>query len=344
MIANPIADFRSDTVTKPTIGMRQAMLDAAVGDDVFGTDPTVNELQARVAGMFGTEAALFFPSGTMANQVAIMVHAQSGDEIICHETAHIYRYEGGGIASNAGVSVRLLQGERGMYFPSDVLANINPDDPHFPVTKMLEVENTANRGGGACWDMNVLKELAGICKNRDLKFHMDGARLWNAIAATGTAPVEFGKLFDSISVCFSKGLGCPVGSVLVGSRETIAKAHRLRKRMGGGMRQVGFLAAACLYALDHHLDRLKLDHENAANIGMALKDLPWLQELLPVETNIVLFKTPSTEFAESLIQKLESDSILVNSGGAGWIRMVTHLDATADQVEYAIGKLRSYQF
>jgi threonine aldolase len=325
-------DLRSDTVTRPTPGMREAMMQAQVGDDVFGDDPTVNLLQERVAKMFGKEAALFFPSGTMANQVAIKTHVEPGDEVLCDQTAHVYRYEGGGIAATSGASVRLLNGERGMFTAEDVLQNINADDAHFPKTALLCLENTVNRGGGACWPSAAIEEVCSAARKNGIPTHLDGARLWNAMVSTGQTPIFFGENFDSISICFSKGLGCPVGSVLVGSKDFIYRAHRHRKRLGGGMRQVGFLAAACLYALENHIDRLKEDHKKAKKIAAVLERFNWVKQIHPVETNMVLFRTENTVAAAAVVGQLKDNGVLCNDNGGGWIRMVFHLDISAENV------------
>lgn len=323
-----VIDLRSDTVSRPSQEMREAMAAAPVGDDVFGDDPTVNTLQSRVAEMFGMEKALFFPSGTMANQVAIQCHVQPGEEVICDQFAHVYKYEGGGIAANAGASVRLLQGVRGMFKAQDVLENINADDVHFPKSRLVCLENTMNRGGGACWPNEQIAEVSKAARHSGLGIHLDGARLWNAMVATNTDAGFYGQHFDSISVCFSKGLGCPVGSVLVGTNAFITKAHRLRKRFGGGMRQVGFLAAACNFALDHHIERLADDHNHALETAQILKQQSWVVGMVPVETNILLFDTGSDEKAQNILTKLREKDVWATATGKGWIRFTFHLDIT----------------
>lgn len=325
-------DLRSDTVTRPTPGMLEAMLKAPLGDDVFGDDPTINLLQERVAKMFGKEGALFFPSGTMANQVAIKTYVQPGDEVLCDQTAHVYRYEGGGIAATSGASVRLLQGERGMFTAMDVLENINTDDAHFPKTALLCLENTVNRGGGACWSSAAIQDVCGAARSKGIPTHLDGARLWNAMVSTGQNPTFFGENFDSISVCFSKSLGCPVGSVLVGSSKFLYMAHRHRKRLGGGMRQVGILGAACLYALENHIDRLAEDHQKAQNVAGVLQNCSWVKKIYPVETNMVLFQTENAGSAASVVAQLKQGQVLCNDNGGGWIRLVFHLDISAENV------------
>lgn len=327
-----ILDLRSDTVTRPTEAMLKAMFEARVGDDVFGDDPTVNHLQERVAAYFGMEAALFFPSGTMANQIAIKCHTQPGDEVICDYTAHVYRYEGGGIAANSGASVRLLNGTRGIFTPDDVAVHIQPDDVHFPKTSLIVAENTVNKGGGICWPAGKLSALSEFARKNNLFLHLDGARLWNALVHTGQNPLDFGQWFDCISVCFSKGLGCPVGSVLVGRQDFIKQAKRHRKRFGGGMRQAGYLAAACTYALDHHINRLEEDHKNARRIEMVLQQCNWVKDMMPVETNIVLTKAETAEAAQAVIDRLKQGDILAVATGEGWIRFVTHLDITSEKM------------
>ncbi len=282
-------DFRSDTVTKPTQGMLQAMMNAKVGDDVFGEDPSINELERISAEMFGMEAGLFCPSGTMTNQIAIRCHTQSGDEVICHEDAHIYQYEGGGIAVNSGASVKLLYGDRGRINAGQVKASINPDDTHKAHTSLVCLENTCNRGGGSCYDFSEVKKIKQVCLENDLALHLDGARLWNALVAKKETPKQYGETFDSISICLSKGLGCPVGSILLGKKVFINKARRIRKVFGGGMRQAGFIAAAGIYALTNNIDRLKEDHDHAKQIGEAIAKTTMAKFVFPVETNIFNF-------------------------------------------------------
>ena len=265
-------DLRSDTVTRPTPEMLQAMFSASVGDDVLKDDPTVNALEEKIATLFGMEAAIFCPSGTMSNQIAIKVHTRPGDEVICHKLSHVYYYEGGGIAFNSGSSVCLLEGDHGRITAEDVEAHINPDDIHRPQTRLISVENTMNKGGGAIYDFNELKKIGDVCKRHGLGYHLDGARLFNALVETKESPKQYGELFDSISICLSKGLGAPVGSLLLGSKAFIKQASRMRKVMGGGMRQSGFLAAAGIYALDNNIERLKEDHLRARLIGEELKN------------------------------------------------------------------------
>lgn len=320
----------SDTVTRPTAGMLATMLAAKVGDDVFKNDPTVNTLEEKVANYFGKEAALFFPSGTMANQTAIKLHTQPGEQLICDKYAHVFNYEGGGVSFNSGVSCRLVDGHRGMMTAEQVEASINPPDfYHSPLSSLVCIENTTNKGGGACWDFSELQKIRKVCDEHHLKYHLDGARLWNALVAKKEDPKSYGALFDTISVCLSKGMGCPVGSVLVGDSETIAKALRVRKVLGGGMRQAGFLAAAGIYAMDHHIDRLEDDHKKAAEIGKVLSKLDFIKKVEPIETNIIIFELDESQMSsQNFLKKLEENQISIIGMGQGKLRIVTHLDYT----------------
>jgi threonine aldolase len=326
-------ELRSDTFTQPTTGMLSAMFEAKTGDDVFGEDPTVNELEARTATLFGMEAGLFCPSGTMTNQISIKVHSQPGDEVICDELSHVYQYEGGGIAFNAGCSVRLLHGDRGRITARQVQEAINPDDVHKAHSRLVVLENTANRGGGACYDFEEILRIKEVAKQNNLGFHLDGARLWNAMVARKETPQQYGAAFDSISVCFSKGMGTPVGSVLLGTAEFIQKARRVRKVFGGGMRQAGYLAAAGLYALDHHLPLLSQDHDNAKRTAEVLSHKHWVEEILPVETNILIFKTRQDTQAKSIVDKLANEGVKCLSISANAIRMVFHLGVTQNDTQ-----------
>ena len=325
----------SDTITKPTPGMLDAMFSTAVGDDVFKEDPTVNELEEQTAALFGQEAALFFPSGTMANQTAIKVHTQPGEQLICDHYAHIFNYEGGGVSFNSGVSCKLIEGERGRITAAQVAAAINPPDfYHSPLSTLVCLENTTNKGGGAVWDFEQMKAIKQLCETHNLNFHLDGARLWNALAVTGEDPILYGQLFDSISVCFSKGLGCPVGSVLVGSKDFINKALRVRKVFGGGMRQAGYLAAAGIYALAHHRDRLSEDHRKAAEIASLLKTKGFIAHVAPVDTNIIIFELDETRCTQEVfMQKMQEHQVRLISMGGGKLRLVTHLDYTQQMHE-----------
>src|SRR5471030_116708 len=286
-----IVDLRSDTVTKPTAGMMEAMMNAKVGDDVFGEDETINELEQKTAAIFGMEAGIFCPSGTMTNQIGIKCFTQPLDELIADQTSHVYRYEGGGIAFNSGVSARLLNGPRVIISAEMIAPEINPINDHYPRTSLVVLENTVNRGGGSCYTLEQIKPIAALCKKKGLKLHLDGARIFNALTKTVDRPIDYGKYFDGISVCLSKGLGAPVGSVFLADKTTIKYARRVRKVFGGGMRQAGFLAAAGIYALDHHVERLKIDHSHAQILAEALRNCTWVNEVLPVETNLILFDT-----------------------------------------------------
>jgi threonine aldolase len=298
-------DFRSDTVTKPTEEMLAAMFTAKVGDDVFGEDETINALEEKCALMFGMENAMFCPSGTMSNQIAIKCFTQPLDEVITDQTAHIYRYEGGGIMFNSGASVRLLNGDRGRITAEMIESEINPiGNVHHPHSSLVVLENTVNRGGGSYYTLDEIEPIYHLCKLKGLKLHLDGARLFNALAATGDHTKSYGKYFDGISICLSKGLGAPVGSVLLGSNDTIKYARRIRKVLGGGMRQAGFLAAAGIYALDHHVDRLAIDHSNAKRIADVLLDLPFVKSIMPVDTNIIIFELTDKKNADHFVALL----------------------------------------
>ena len=329
-------DFRSDTVTKPTLPMLQAMMNAPLGDDVFNEDPTIQLLESTTAAMFQMEAALFCPSGTMTNQIAIKAHTQPGDEVICDKTSHVYLYEGGGIAYNSGCSVQLIEGNRGRINAIQVLNSINPDDIHKPISKLVCVENTANRGGGACYNFDELKKIKEVCINHNLQFHLDGARIWNALIAKNETPKQYGQLFDSISICLSKGLGTPVGSVLLGNHTFIKKARRIRKVMGGGMRQAGILAAAGVYALEHHIKRLSEDHQHAQLIANVLQKKDFIVDILPVETNIIIFELGGKFTAHSFVEKMKENNILMIAIAPNQVRMVLHLNITSELVEKTI--------
>ncbi len=320
----------SDTVTRPTPGMLKAMMTARVGDDVFKNDPSVNALESEMAQLFGKGAALFFPSGTMTNQTAIKLHTQPGEQLICDKYAHVYNYEGGGVSFNSGVSCKLVDGHRGMMTAHQVEQAINPPDfYHSPKTSLVCIENTTNKGGGACWDFKELEKIRAICDEHSLAYHLDGARLWNALAEKKESPKQYGALFDSISVCLSKGLGCPVGSVLVASEELIHSAIRVRKILGGGMRQAGYLAAAGLYALEHHQERLREDHKKAKELGEALRQLDFIRTVEPLETNIIIFELDTTVISEEdFLKRLADQHIAIIGMGQGKLRMVTHLDYT----------------
>lgn len=334
-------DFRSDTVTRPTPGMLEAMMKAPVGDDVFGEDPTINQLESMSAELFGMEAAIFCPSGTMTNQIAIKCHTQPGDEVICEKLSHIYQYEGGGIAFNSGASVRLIDGDRGRITAAQVRENINPDDVHKPVSTLVSLENTGNRGGGSCYNFSDIQEIKEVCLQNKMKLHLDGARLFNALVAKNETCKQYGEVFDSISICLSKGLGTPVGSVLIGTRDTIKKARRIRKIFGGGMRQAGYLAAAGIYALENHVARLADDHRHAQQIKAALTGKDFVGEILPVETNIVIFEVKGRYTAASLAALLKEQGIYVMAISPKQIRIVVHLDIRPEDVQRTIDTINT---
>ena len=329
-------DYRSDTVTRPTPRMLAFMQTAPVGDDVFGEDPSINSLERITAAKFGMEAGLFCPTGTMTNQLAIKTHTQAGDEVICDELSHIYQYEGGGIAFNSGCSVKLLQGDRGRLTAQQILAGINPDDVHKPISRLISLENTSNRGGGACYDFDDFKAIKKVAQAHQLALHLDGARIFNAIVHKQEAAIDYGNIFDSISICLSKGLGAPVGSVLLGSAAFIKKARRWRKVFGGGMRQAGYLAAAGIYAMDHHIDRLADDHKNALLLSEVLAKKDFVNSILPVETNIVIANIGGKYTATSLADTLKERGILSIAMTPTQIRFVFHLDITESDLAKTI--------
>lgn len=323
--------------------MLQAMFTAKVGDDVFKQDPTVNDFERKVAELFSMEAAMFFPSGTMANQTAIKLNTNPGDQIICDKWSHIHLYEAGGASFNSGVNFNLLDGNRGMITAEQVKNGINdPEFYHAPLSKMVSIENTTNKGGGACYEIETLKQIKQVCKDHNLKYHLDGARLWNAMIAKKQHPKQFGELFDTISVCFSKGLGAPIGSVLISDAETIKRALRIRKMFGGNLRQSGYLAAAGLYALQHNISRLEEDHRRAKELGDLLQQLPWVSKVEPVETNIVIFSVLPNIEDKVVIEKLAQKNIAISAMAKGTLRIVTHLDykeVMHDYVKEALQKL-----
>jgi len=334
-------NFRSDTFTKPSPEMLEAMFRAEVGDDVYGEDPTVNKLEALSAELFGKEAAIFCPSGTMTNQIAIKCHTQAGDEVICDQVSHIYIYEGGGIALNSSCSVRPIAGDRGRITAEQVIDAINPDDIHKPPSTLVSLENTANRGGGSCYDFTELERIKTVCEENKMAFHLDGARLYNAMVAKGETPKQYGNLFDSISICLSKGLGIPVGSLLVGTNDFIKKARRVRKVFGGGMRQAGYLAAAGIFALENNVDRLADDHKHAKMIADALNAKDFIGEMLPVETNIVIFEVSGRLSPSSFTEKMRENDIMVTVISKTQVRMVLHLDVTKEMVTKTIEVIKS---
>lgn len=325
-------DLRSDTLTKPTPEMLDFMMSAEVGDDVYKEDPTVNELERRIAEMFGMDEALYFPTGSMTNQAAIKIHTQPGEQLIADAYAHVYNYEGGGVSFNSGVSCKLINGYRGMINAEQVEAAINPPDfYHSPLTTLVCLENTTNKGGGACYDIEEIKKIKKVCDDYGLGLHLDGARLWNAFVATGASASQFGALFDTISVCLSKGLGAPMGSVLVGKQLFMDKAMRVRKVLGGGMRQVGFMAAAGLYALDHHIDRMEIDHQRAQELVTLLNGKEYVKSVEPCDTNIVIFYLQDRVDESAFVAELSSNNIAISNMGQGKWRIVTHYDYTVEE-------------
>lgn len=331
----------SDTVTKPTPAMLEAMMNTEVGDDVFQQDPTINALEAKVATLFGKEAAIFCPSGTMTNQIAIKVHTQPLDEVICDHYSHIYQYETGGYAYNSGVSINLIQGTNGKITAEQIAPAIKPDYDWLPRTSLVVLENTCNKGGGSYYTLEEIAPIAQLCTERGLKLHLDGARLFNALVETKETPAQVGELFDSISLCLSKGLGAPVGSVLIGEADFIKRARRVRKVMGGGMRQAGYLAAAAIFALDNHVDRLKEDNAHAKLLGRTLGDLPYVENVRPVQSNIVIFDVKEPRTAASFLEELAAKNILASPFGPQTVRFVTHLDVSPAMIQQTIDVLKS---
>ena len=337
--APPLIDLRSDTVTRPTPAMLAAMWAAPVGDDVYEEDPTVRRLEETTAARFGLEAGLFCPSGTMTNQIAIKAHTEPLSEVICEQTAHVYLWEVGGIAFHSGASVALPVGDRGRLTAAQVEAAIRPENVHYPTTRLVCLENTHNRGGGSCYSWEDMAAISEVARRHGLARHLDGARIFNALVATGQRSEDYGQVFDSISVCLSKGLGAPVGSVLLGSAEFIKKCKRIRKVMGGGWRQAGYLAAAGLYALENQVDRLADDHRRAAHLAATLRLQPYVAEVLNPETNLVIFRLHDSQPAADFLAALERQGIRASSFGPQWIRFVTHLDvddAALARVEEAL--------
>lgn len=327
-------DLRSDTVTRPTPAMLEAMFRAEVGDDVFGEDPAVNALEEKVACLFGKEAALYCASGTMTNQIAINVHTRPGDEVILHRFSHVYYYEGGGMMHNSSVSVCLLDGPRGMIRADEIRDHINPkEDIHRPLSTLVEVENTMNKGGGAVYPYHQLQEISVLCRKEKMNLHLDGARLFNALVESGEKPADYGRLFDSVSICLSKGLGAPVGSVLTGSREFISRARRVRKILGGAMRQAGYLAAAGIYALDHHLPYLKEDNRRAKELGKMLEEQPCVSSVMPVDSNIIIFALEKGRSASDFTRLLAENGILAFSFSRDSVRFVTHMGFGDEQLD-----------
>ena len=336
-----IVNLISDTVTKPSKEMLHAMINAEVGDDVFKEDPSVNKLEEMIAKMFNKTSALFFPSGTMTNQVAIKINTEPGDELICDHYSHVYNYEGGGASFNSGVSCKLIEGDRGRIFSKQIQKNINkPDFYHSPKTSLVCLENTTNKGGGAIYDFNEIKKIRNLCDKHNIGLHLDGARLWNALVETNETAKDYGNIFDTISLCFSKGLGCPVGSILVGSVEKINKALRIRKVLGGGMRQSGYLASAAIFAIENQIDDLKNDHIKAKEIESVLKNLNFIKKVEPVSTNIIIFSLIDEVDETYFINKMKENNILIISLGEDKLRIVTHRDYTDFQHDYFLSTIQ----
>lgn len=337
-------DLRSDTVTKPTQEMLEYMLQAKVGDDVFGEDPTVNELESYAAQLFGKEAALFCPSGTMSNQIALRLHTQPGDEVICDIHSHIYHYETGGMAVHSGIQPKLINTLDGILFPEMIEHNINPYADWLTRTSLVVLENTCNRAGGTYYTLENIKNIYELTRKHQLKLHIDGARIFNAIVENNYTAKDIGHYCDTISVCLSKGLGAPVGTLLIGTKDDIKKARRIRKQMGGGMRQAGILAAAGLYALKYHIQNLKKDHQKAKIIEETLKQLDFIDSIKPVYTNIIIFELKKTINPAYFEQKLLENNIRISAFGKHTIRMVTHRDITDNMLEQVIQVLKHLKF
>jgi len=331
----------SDTVTRPTPAMLEAMMQAEVGDDVFRECPTINKLEAKAAALFGKEAALFCPSGTMTNQIAINVHTERLDELICEAYSHVYQYETGGYGFNSGIAVNLVHGQHGKMTAAQIEAVIRPDYDWLPRSRLVVLENTCNKGGGSYYTLDEIKPIRKLCKEKGLRLHLDGARLFNALVETGESTLDHGQLFDSISICLSKGLGAPVGSLLIGDQKTLKQARRVRKVMGGGMRQAGYLAAAGIYALDNHVERLKEDNAHAKRLGVVLSESSFAENVRPVKSNILIFDVKAPYTADSFLEVLKEKGIAAVPFGPQTVRFVTHLDVSADMVERVVGVLRS---
>jgi threonine aldolase len=331
-----IIDLRSDTLTIPSAPMLEAMFSAPVGDDVFEEDPSINALEKMAAGLFNKEAALYCPSGTMSNQIAIKCHTQPGDEVICEKTSHVYLYEGGGIALNSGAQVKLIEGDKGKITAAQVAASINPNEVYLTRTKLVSLENTTNRGGGSCYNLLDIEAIQNVCRQNNLALHLDGARLFNALVAKKETTQQYGALFDSISICLNKGLGCPIGSILIGNSAFIKEARRVRKVFGGGMRQAGYMAAAGIYALQNNIQRLADDHHHAQQIAAALAQKSFTGAIMPVETNIVVFEVTGATTAKELAAVLHTKGIQCFAISATQIRFVTHLNITPAMVDKAI--------
>ena len=337
-------DLRSDTITIPSKAMLSAMLSAKVGDDVYGEDPTVRQLEKKLAVMFGMDLAMFFPSGTMANQTAIKLHTNPGDQVICDKYSHVYNYEGGAGSFTSGVSFKLINGERGMFDSNQLLGSINPKEfYHSPLSSLVVIENTTNKGGGACWDIAEIKNIKKTCKENNLGLHLDGARIWNALVKKEESPLEYGDIFDTVSVCLSKGLGCPIGSVLLGKKELMEKSIRIRKILGGAMRQSGYLAAAGIFALENNVKRLADDHLRAKEIGEKLINMSFVKKVQNIETNIIVFEIDKSVKKETIINAFNKLNILFDwhSMGTNKIRIVTHINYTKEKHMYLLDSLET---
>ncbi|WP_339844993.1 GntG family PLP-dependent aldolase [uncultured Dokdonia sp.] len=337
-------DLRSDTITKPTPEMLDYMMRAEVGDDVYKEDPTVNKLEQRIAEMFGMDSALYFPTGSMTNQAAIKIHTQPGEQLIADKYAHVYNYEGGGVSFNSGVSCKLIDGNRGLITAAQVEESINPPDfYHSPLSTLVCLENTTNKGGGACYDLEEIVKIKEVCNTHGLGLHLDGARLWNALVATGQTASSYGELFDTISVCLSKGLGAPMGSVLVGKQQFMNKAMRVRKVLGGGMRQVGYMAAAGLYGLDHHIERMSDDHAKAKEIAGLLESLSYVKSVEKTETNILIFNLKETTDEAAFVSYLFDNDVIISDMGQGKLRIVTHYDYSNASHKLVLDVLKKFE-
>ena len=337
-------DLRSDTVTQPTPGMLEAIANAVTGDDVYKEDPTVNQLEKYVADLFGMDQALYFPTGTMANQAAIKLHTQPGEQLICDRWAHVYNYEGGGVSFNSGVSCKLLKGDRGMVTAKQVESAINPPDfYHSPLSSLVTLENTTNKGGGACYDLKEIEKIRKVCDKHELGLHLDGARLMNALVARNEDPGDYGLVFDTITLCLSKGLGAPMGTVLIGKKKLMEGAMRVRKMLGGGMRQIGYMAAAGIYALDNHIERLADDHQRALEIALLLKSRLYVKKVEETETNIVIFYLEDGVKEEKFLSDMAEMEVKLSTMGEGKLRLVTHLDYTPQMHEKFLGILDNYK-
>ena len=336
-------ELRSDTFTKPTPAMLDAMMNAHVGDDVFEEDETTKTLERQCATMFGYENALLCLSGTMANQIAITAHTKAGEEVICDALSHIYLYEGGGIMANAHASVNLLHGDRGRLSSSQIEDVIKPDNVHYPVSKLVSLENTVNKGGGSIYPIEEIKRIRQLCTDHGMLLHLDGARLFNALVETKESPLDHGALFDSITICLSKGLGAPMGTVLLGNKTFIHQARRIRKRFGGGWRQSGYIAAAGIYALDHHIDRLSEDHRRAKELSKMFSELSMVTDILPIETNIVIISLDPMFLANDIVDQWMRLGLKTSPFGKHQIRLVTHLDFSDDDMDNVRQVLKQFQ-